>query len=86
MPAIGRLHSLPGICVMAETHGGYVDVTAAKNVVLLLSRCFEFAIDMKKIEEKAKESETMLKKIESEVQKTMITPYEAEGKGISYIR
>lgn len=86
LPALGRLHGVPGICVMAETHGGYVDVTAAKNVISLLARFLDFTIDMKKIEEKAKESETMLKKIEQEVQKTMITPYEAEGKGVSYIR
>lgn len=86
LPAIGRLHGIEGICLMGETHGGYVDVTAAKNIVNLLSRYLDFSIDLKKLEEKAKESEKVLKKIEEEVQRSMITPYEAGKKSISYIR
>ena len=85
LPAIGRLHHIQGICLMGETHGGYVDVTAAKNIVGLLSKYLGFEIDLKKLEAKAKESEKVLKKIEEEVQRTMI-PYDAGKKGVSYIR
>ncbi len=86
LPAIGRLHGVQGICLMGETHGGYVDVTAAKNIVNLLSGYLGFNIDIKKLEEKAKESEKVLKKIEEEVQRSMIAPYEPGKKGVSYIR
>ena len=86
LPAIGKIHGLHGICVMGETHGGYVDVTAAKNIVDLLSRFIGFDIDLKKLEDKAKESEKVLKKIEEEVQRNMIAPYEGGKKGVSYIR
>jgi len=86
LPAIGRLHGVQGICLMGETHGGYVDVTAAKNIVTLLSNYLGFNIDIKKLEEKAKESEKVLRKIEEEVQRSMITPYEPGKKGVSYIR
>ncbi|MBS3067563.1 proteasome assembly chaperone family protein [Candidatus Micrarchaeota archaeon] len=86
LPAMGKLQGVHGICVMGETHGGYVDVTAAKNIVELLSTYLDFEIDLKKLEEKAKESEKVLKKIEEEVQRSMIAPYEPGKKGVSYIR
>lgn len=86
LPALGKLRGLNGACVMGETHGGYVDITAAKNIVSLLSQMFGFSIDLKKIETKAKEGEKVLKQIEEEVQKNQIAPYEHNKKDVSYIR
>jgi len=85
LPAIGRLKGFKGICLMGETHGGYVDTVSARNIVKLLSDYFSIPIDLKRLDQRAKESEKMLKKIEEEIQKTMVTPYEA-SKGVSYIR
>lgn len=86
LPAMGKLRGLKGACLMGETHGGYVDITAAKNIVLLLSNMFDIKIDLRKIEDKAKEGEKVLKRIEEEVQKNQITPYEPTKKDVSYIR
>lgn len=87
LPSLGKhLHGLKGICVMGETHGGYVDATAAKNIVELLSKYLSVPIDVKKLEAKAKESEKILKKIEDEIQKNVITPFEPGKKPVSYIR
>ena len=86
LPALGRLHGIQGICLMGETHGGYVDATAAKNIVELLSHYLGISIDIKKLEQKAKESEKILKKIEEEIQKNVITPYEPTKRNVSYIR
>ncbi|MBI5051432.1 proteasome assembly chaperone family protein [Candidatus Micrarchaeota archaeon] len=86
LPALGKLKGLEGACLMGETHGGYVDVSSAKNIVVLLSKLLDFKIDTTKLENKAKEGEKVVKKIEEELQKNMIAPYEATGKDVSYIR
>ena len=85
LPAIGKIRGFRGVCLMGETHGGYVDTVAARNIVKLLSDYFGIPIDLKRIDQRAKESEKMLKKIEEEIQKSMVTPYEVP-KGVSYIR
>jgi hypothetical protein len=85
LPALGRLKGFKGLCLMGETHGGYVDTASARNIVKLLSDYFGIPIELKRLDQRAKESEKMLKKIEEEIQKTMITPYESP-KGVSYIR
>ena len=85
LPALGKLKGFEGICLMGETHGGYVDAVSARNIVKLIADYFGITIDLKKLDAKAKDSEKMLKKIEEEIQKSMITPYESP-KGVSYIR
>ncbi len=85
LPAIGRVRGFRGVCLMGETHGGYVDTISARNIVKLLSTYFGIPIDLKRLDEKAKESEKALKKIEEEIQKSMVAPYETP-KGVSYIR
>lgn len=86
LPALGKLKGIPGICIMGETHGAYVDVTAAKRIVELLSQFLDFSIDIKKLEAKAAESEKVLKKIEGEIARSMIAQSESSNKNISYIR
>ncbi len=86
LPAFAKVRGIDGICLMGETHGGYVDVTAAKNIVTLLSKYLGFDIDLTRLEAKAKESEKIVKKIEEEIQTNMIQPFEANKKSISYIR
>ncbi len=86
LPALGKLYGLKGICIMGETHGGYVDATAAKNIVQLLSKYLQLKVDIKKLVEKAQESEKILKKIEDEIQKSAIAPYESSKRAVSYIR
>ncbi len=85
LPAIGKLRGFKGICLMGETHGGYVDTVSARNIVRLISDYFQIPVDLKKLDQKAKESEKTLKKIEEEIQKSMVAPFEAP-KGVSYIR
>ncbi len=87
IPALGRLRGIEGICIMGETHGAYVDVTAAKNIVSLLSKLIGFTIDIKKLEQRARESEQVLKRIENEISRGMASQFEsAEKATASYIR
>lgn len=85
IPALCRLDNIEGICLMGETHGGYVDTPAAREIVKMLSAYLEIKISLKRIDERAKKSEKMLKKIESEIKKSMETGMETSG-SVSYIR
>jgi uncharacterized protein (TIGR00162 family) len=86
LPSLGKLKGFEGICLMGETHGGYVDAISARNIVKLLSEYFSVKIDLKRLDQRAKESEKMLKKIEEEIQKSMSVPPYESPKGVSYIR
>jgi len=86
LPALGRLKGIEGSCVMGETHGGYVDTASAKQIVMLLARYLGLSIDIKKLDQRAKESEKVLKKVEEDLQKSMEAQFEASKKSVSYIR
>ncbi|MEK6982155.1 MAG: proteasome assembly chaperone family protein [Candidatus Micrarchaeota archaeon] len=84
IPAMSKLNGMAGICIMGETHGGYIDVAAAKDIVTLLSKMFKFEIDTKKLEQRAKDSQKVLKRIEEEIQRNIVAPQLEQQ--TSYIR
>ncbi|MBI5047176.1 proteasome assembly chaperone family protein, partial [Candidatus Micrarchaeota archaeon] len=86
LPALGKFKDMDGACVMGETHGSYIDTASAKQIVLLLSKYLEIKIDIKRLDERAQESQKVLKKVQEEVQKTMEAQFEASSKNVSYIR
>jgi hypothetical protein len=67
---------------MGETHGSYVDPSAATAVIDKLSKLFGFKIDLAQLEAEAKEREKVIKKIESEIERQAT----GEKKDITYIR
>ncbi len=85
-PALGRLRSMKGACIMGETHGSYVDAVSARNVINVLEKRFGFTVDLSELEKQAKEGEKIIKKIEEEVQKQTVALYQPEKKDVSYIR
>lgn len=85
LPALSKFYGMTGICLLGETHGGYIDSTSAKEIVKLLSHYLSFEINLKNIEERAKKTEKMIKELENEIKKSM----ESEGQtksSVSYIR
>ena len=62
LPALSRVHGIAGSCLMGETHGGYVDTASASQIVALLSKYIGFDVDLKKLDERAAESERVIKK------------------------
>lgn len=86
IPAIAKMHGLDGACIMGETHGSYVDTAAAKQIVILLSKYLGMPINLKRLTERAKESQKILQKVQEEVQKTMEQQAEATSRSVSYIR
>ncbi|MFH2106380.1 MAG: proteasome assembly chaperone family protein [Candidatus Micrarchaeota archaeon] len=86
LPSLGRLRGIQGICIMGETHGSYVDISSAKAIVSLLSEYFDFQLNLSKLDKKAKESEKILRKVEEEIEKNSVLPYQSTDRSTSYIR
>ncbi len=66
---LGKLHGIRGVCLMGETHGGYVDAKSAQSVLEMLSKILGVQMDLAKLQHRAKESERFMKKMESEAKK-----------------
>jgi uncharacterized protein (TIGR00162 family) len=82
---MGKLREMPGICLMGETHGGFVDPKSAQSVLEVLGKLLEIKVDVKKLEARAKESEKFAKKMEAEAMAAKGAT--APGKhDLSYIR
>jgi uncharacterized protein (TIGR00162 family) len=86
LPALGKLKGMEGSCIMGETHGSYIDSASARQIVQLLSKYLSVKIDLKRLDQRAKESQQVLKQVQDEVQKTMEAQFEQSSKSVSYIR
>jgi len=84
---LGKLRGMEGICIMGETHGGYVDAKAAQEVLKTLSVLLSIEIDLSKLEKRAKQSEKFVKRLEKEAkQQSQLSPLSQQGGELSYIR
>ena len=86
LPALGKLKGFEGACIMGETHGSYVDTASARQIVLMLSKYLELKVNIHRLDEKAAESQKVLKQVQDEVQKTMEAQFEQANRNVSYIR
>ncbi len=83
--SLGRMEKIPGICIMGETHGGYVDANAAKKMILVLSKIFNIKLNTKKLDGIAKENKKLLDKLKEQIkEQSMIEG--VEDLNLSYIR
>lgn len=84
---IGMLRGMKGVCLMGETHGGYVDARAAQVVLDTLTKILGIKVSMAKLEERAKESQEFMKKMEKEQEaQKEVTEGAIKTKDLSYIR
>ncbi len=85
---MGKIKGMGGVCLMGETHGAFADAKSAKAVLESLSKLLGINMNLSKMDERAKESEMFMKKMENEAQKQLkgIAPPEGQGSGLSYIR
>lgn len=84
LPIFAKMNGLNGVCLMGETHGSYIDTAAAKQVVIILSKYLGIPVNIKKLDERAKENQKILKKVQEEVEKTMEA--QNESRNVTYIR
>jgi len=80
---LGKKRGMEGVCLMGETTGFPIltDPRAAEKLLKIIAKILNLEIDLGKIDEKAKEMETFLKKLEVIQEKAMkkLMPKE-EGK------
>jgi hypothetical protein len=84
---LGKIRKMKGACLMGETHGGYVDAKSAKSVLSVLTKIVGVEVDLNKLEERAKETEKFMKRMEAEIEKQRSGKEGVlKGDELSYIR
>ena len=84
---MGKLRGMPGLCLMGETHGGFVDAKSAQSVLEVLCKILEIKVDTKKLDARAKEGEKFAKKMEQEAMAAKGLTHPGGAKhDLSYIR
>ncbi|MFH1306216.1 MAG: proteasome assembly chaperone family protein [Candidatus Micrarchaeota archaeon] len=84
---MGKIEGIKGICIMGETHGGYIDPKSALAVLDKLSEVLGMEINTSKLEEKVKEGQKFIKKMEEKAAKDAGTDAHAGSvRDLSYIR
>ncbi len=90
MIGIAGLYKVPGICLMGETHGNFIDPKASKNVLKIVLDYLGLKVNLKGLDKKAKETEEMIQKLQN-IQKQQqaqqsIQPKPLDQGHLSYIR
>lgn len=84
---LGKIRRMRGACLMGETHGAYVDAKSAKSVLSVLTKIIGVDINLDKLEERAKETEKFMKRMELEIEKQRgMREGALRGDELSYIR
>ncbi|MCX8198294.1 MAG: proteasome assembly chaperone family protein [Candidatus Micrarchaeota archaeon] len=84
---LGKIRRMPGLCLMGETHGGYVDPKSAQAVLEVLCKILGIKVDSRKLDQRAKESEAFAKKMEKEALAAKGVAFPEQPKtDLSYIR
>jgi uncharacterized protein (TIGR00162 family) len=64
---MGKLRGMEGLCLLGETHGMLVDHNSAKVVLEVLAGILGIKVDMTNVEQRAKETERVLGRIQKEM-------------------
>ena len=64
---IAKLFAMQGLCLLGETSGYVIDALATRSVLYFLMRITDLKVDMQNIENKAKDTETLIRTIEQQV-------------------
>ena len=83
---LGKLRGMRAICLMAETHGGFIDPKSALALVNKLSEVLGIGIDTEKLEKKVADGEKYIKKMEEKAAKATGEQSVSGGVDTSYIR
>jgi proteasome assembly chaperone (PAC2) family protein len=62
---------IKSICLMGETHGGFVDAVSSSKILEFLSSYFGAKIDMAEIDKAVKINEDVIRKVEDEIKKQL---------------
>ena len=65
---LGALEGIPGICLMGETSGYFVDPRSARSVLKVLSKYLHFEIDYSSLEKKATQIDEITSRIKENLE------------------
>ncbi|MDE1798592.1 MAG: PAC2 family protein, partial [Candidatus Micrarchaeota archaeon] len=88
---LGRIRGMHGVCLMGETHGGFVDPRSAQAVLEMLGKMMGVKIDISGLQAKIEQGDKFVKKMEAKAAKTAGQELVPGGAGarphdLSYIR
>jgi len=66
---LGKLRGMQGVCLMGETHGGFIDPKSALELTNKLAQVLEIEIDTQELQKKVKEGEKFIKKMQEQAAK-----------------
>lgn len=69
LPAMAKARRIRAVCLMGETHGGFVDAVASSKILEFLGLYLNVKIDMAEIDKAVKINEAIIKKVEDEIKK-----------------
>ncbi|MCX6773760.1 MAG: PAC2 family protein [Candidatus Micrarchaeota archaeon] len=69
LPAMAKAEKIRSVCLMGETHGGFVDAVASSRILEFLELYLDVKIDMAEIDKAVKINEAVIKKVEEEIKK-----------------
>ena len=85
--AMGRQIGMQGVCLLGESPGYmYIDAKAAKSVLEVISKVLGIEMDMTALDERAEETENLIKKIQDMQRKSMAQNMPEMSKDLGYIR
>jgi uncharacterized protein len=64
---IAKLRGIKGTCLLGETSGYVIDVKASKSILEALLSMFHINMDMSSLEERAKDTEMLIRSIEQQM-------------------
>lgn len=76
---ISKLFKMEGICLLGETSGYVMDAIASKNVLHALMRVMNIKVGMQNIENRAKDTEMLIRTIEQQVANKMTSSPQVGG-------
>lgn len=84
---LAKLYKMDGICLMAQTHGNYIDPKASFYLLNKLLEIMNLKIDTQELENKVAEGEKFIKKLESTVNEEISKIHTTnQTKDLTYIR
>lgn len=82
---MGKLRKMRGVCLLGETHGMMVDHRSAKSVLEALANILGIKVDTGKLEQRAKNTEKLIGRIQKEQNLREHKEQKAEEEEVSYI-
>jgi uncharacterized protein len=76
---IAKLFDMQGVCLLGETSGYVMDAIASKSVLQTLMHITSMKVDMQNIENRAKDTEMLIRTIEQQIANKMTTPPDVGG-------